>query len=180
MRNKVLTKEKLIEVAENIIKEEGLDACTSRNIAKHANCALGTIYNYFDSRDSFLEQVFIQSWDKTKVKLSLISDLEISTKEKALKMFRLVEQDVKDRSGIGDYLFETVFKCENKKSLSEKTTNNILDIFIKILKESEKNSNLDDVSLRISAEWIYYGTIVLIKKEKDVETFYRLAIERFF
>jgi AcrR family transcriptional regulator len=180
MRNKVLTKEKLIEVAENIIKEEGLEACTSRNIAKHANCALGTIYNYFESRESFLEQVFIHSWESTKLKLQEMLDADQLLKDKAINMFRTVNEDVNNRSGLGRYLFGSVFKCKDMNSKANVVRTSGLEILIKLLKQSEKNSRLTDIELELSAEWIYFGVISIRKQEEDMEKFFNLVVDRFF
>jgi AcrR family transcriptional regulator len=180
MRNKVLSKERLIEVAEDIIKEEGLEACSSRNIAKHANCALGTIYNYFESRDVFLQEVFIKSWDNTKKRLSEILKLDIPSNLKASKMFHVIDEDIQNRRGIGKYLFETVFKDNNKECMFDILKDGILDIFVSLLKESDKNKNLNDATLQVVAEWIYYGAIVLRKNGSDTKTFYKIAIDRFF
>jgi AcrR family transcriptional regulator len=180
MRSKILSKEKLIEVAENIIKEEGLEACTLRNIASHACCALGTIYNYFESRDALLEAVFFQSWDNTSGKLAAIAEQSIATKDKALRMLKSVDEDIQNRRGLGEYLFGEILSNRTKESSFFKPMNTIIDMLINLLKESKKNRGLDDESLKVSAEWIYFGSIVLRKKSKNLESYYKVVVDKFF
>ena len=52
------TREHILEAAEEILKEAGLAACTTRAIAERAGCAEGSIYRYFtDKHALFIEVV---------------------------------------------------------------------------------------------------------------------------
>lgn len=175
MRTKVLSKEKIIEIAEDIIKTEGLKSCTARNISKHANCALGTIYNYFNSREDLLLHVFLDSWNKTKDRLINILNQEIELKQKVLIMFKTVDEDIKNRGGIGDYLITSI-KSENANIVLE----NIIPILVDLLKQSDKTNHMDEKTLKMNAEWIYFGSIYMRKKEDDLDLFYNQVIELFF
>ncbi|MBI9009067.1 MAG: TetR/AcrR family transcriptional regulator [Tenericutes bacterium] len=180
MRNKVLSKEKLIEIAEFIIKEEGLESCTARNIAKHANCALGTIYNYFDSRDAFLEQVFSHSWQITKTKLLEIVESELELKDKAINVFRVINEDVNNRSGLGKYLFVNVSVAVDGECRANIVKKSGLDVIINLLKQSIRNSHVAEDEIKIAAEWIYFGVIAINLQEEDMEKYFKIVMERFF
>ena len=65
MRNKISSKEAIIATGEKIIMEEGLAKCSIRRIAKELSLAVGTIYNYYPSREELLLQVFHVSWEKS-------------------------------------------------------------------------------------------------------------------
>lgn len=175
MRKKVLSKDKIIEIAENIIKTESLSACTARNISKHAHTALGTIYNYFSSREELLLAVFLDSWDKTKDQLLLILKEETDLKTKVLRMFKKVDEDIKNRGGIGDYLISSI-KSDHANIVLDK----IIPILVSLLKQSDKTKQMDEKTLKMNAEWIYFGSIYMRKKEEDLDLFYQQVIELFF
>lgn len=180
MRNKVLTKEKLISIALDIIKKDGVEACTSRNIAEHANCALGTIYNYFKSQKEFLLEVFNFSWKNTEVKLQKVLVLDIQVEDKALLMFQIVNEDIKDRRGLGKFLFGSFTDNINNQDSAKKVLNNGNEILMKLLKESKKNSNFNEEELRATAKWIYFGVIALHCEKVEAEAFYKVIIDKFF
>ncbi|MBV8490211.1 MAG: helix-turn-helix transcriptional regulator, partial [Candidatus Eremiobacteraeota bacterium] len=48
------TREGLIDATESLLREGGLVAVTTQNVARRAGVAEGTIYRHFDSRDALI------------------------------------------------------------------------------------------------------------------------------
>lgn len=179
MRCKVSSKEIIIKCAGEIIKNDGLEACTSRNLSKQANVALGTIYNYFDSRDDLLEQVFILSWTNTKELLLHIKNNDIEIKDKMYQLLVTLGEDVNNRRGLGAYLMDIT--NQNSESLHKKYSffDDIVSIFISVLKESGQYNDDSEEEIRITAMWIVFGHISFLKRNIDMNIYYKQVIKKF-
>ncbi|QIK69759.1 TetR/AcrR family transcriptional regulator [Erysipelothrix sp. HDW6C] len=68
MKKAPITKEHLIDIARKIVLEEGLDALSMRRVAKEANVALGSVYNYFDSKSDLVFTLVDIFWDTLFIK----------------------------------------------------------------------------------------------------------------
>lgn len=66
-----ITKEYLVKIAMKIIDEEGIDALSIRRVAKDADIAIGSVYNYFESKSQLTFEVVRLLWDSV-----FIADLE--------------------------------------------------------------------------------------------------------
>jgi AcrR family transcriptional regulator len=49
------TRQRILEVAQELLASQGFDATTTRDIAKAAGIATGTMFNYFSSRKQWSE-----------------------------------------------------------------------------------------------------------------------------
>jgi AcrR family transcriptional regulator len=56
-RVKVLFRDQLLQAAEELFAEQGLQAAKIEHIANRAGVAVGTVYNYFADRDALLQAV---------------------------------------------------------------------------------------------------------------------------
>lgn len=63
-------REKLIEVAEELIEESGLHAVKARELARRAGCALGSIYNVFADLDGLILAVNVRTFQKLAATVS--------------------------------------------------------------------------------------------------------------
>lgn len=104
MRRKILSDKIIVKKAEKIIKEEGLEKCSMRRLSKELGIGVGTIFNYFESREVLLEAVFMSSWQKTLdlVDQTIENDLDTITSLK--EIFTIITDDVMDRRGLGTLL----------------------------------------------------------------------------
>jgi AcrR family transcriptional regulator len=62
------TRQRLLDAAERVIRTKGLAAASTREIAREAGCADGTLYNHFSDRADlfvtiFLEKLLPDYWD---------------------------------------------------------------------------------------------------------------------
>lgn len=63
-RKKEGTKKKIIAVAMNLFKEQGFNATTMEQIAKEADIAKGTLYNYFSVKEAIIDEYIKRSFAK--------------------------------------------------------------------------------------------------------------------
>ena len=55
---------RLTAVARKQIKENGYSAVTVRSVAKECGVGVGTVYNYFPSKDALLAGYMLEDWEK--------------------------------------------------------------------------------------------------------------------
>lgn len=61
-RKKEETKKKIIAVALDLIREQGLDGTTMEQIARKADIAKGTLYNYFPAKEAIVDEYIKRSF----------------------------------------------------------------------------------------------------------------------
>ena len=181
MRKPVVTKEIIINVAEKIISEKGVDACTVRAVSKEADIASGTVYNYFPSRHAFLCEVFEHSWDKTKKSLELVINSALELKEKVLNFLEVIENDTINRRGIGKYVFKTSSHIMVNESYEYPVFEEIGLLFVELLKASPTNKDVIHDALVLDAKWIIFGYVSFCTNNKETsQIFTKEVLNRFF
>ncbi len=56
------SKETLLQLSKEIVKEEGIGAINMRALAKKSGLSVGALYNYFSSKDELLAQTIASIW----------------------------------------------------------------------------------------------------------------------
>lgn len=59
-----ISKEKILDITEKILKTEGYHKVSIRGLATECNVAIGTIYLYFPSKDNLIAHVIMRDWQK--------------------------------------------------------------------------------------------------------------------
>ncbi|MGV0026046.1 TetR/AcrR family transcriptional regulator [Phormidesmis priestleyi] len=67
------TRERLLDAAERVIRTKGLAAASTREIAREAGCADGTLYNHFVDRADLFVAVFLEKLHLTSLHQILFS-----------------------------------------------------------------------------------------------------------
>ena len=62
MNNIITSKEDILKASRELIKENGLNAINIRSVAKASNIAVGSIYNYFKSKEELTIAVVGSVW----------------------------------------------------------------------------------------------------------------------
>lgn len=62
---------RLIEIARDLLLNEGYDRLTLREAASRCHIAVGTIYNYFPSREMLIAEVLLGDWLETMEAMKL-------------------------------------------------------------------------------------------------------------
>lgn len=71
MNRVVTSKEEILSVSKEMVAEQGLQAITMRNVAKRCGVAVGSVYNYFPSKDDLMLAAIDAIWSEI---LQSISD----------------------------------------------------------------------------------------------------------
>lgn len=154
MAKKVISKEELLQIASHIIKEQGLESCSIRTLAKEAGVAVGTIYNYFSSHRKLLEDVFFKSWILTLEKLQPIAKLN-KTPEDKIELFAVtLKSDIEDRKGLGRELFGMQKFSEKLCDSHKEIFKSINDVICIIISGSAKNKECNKENLLMISRWI--------------------------
>lgn len=75
--NKVVTsKEEILAVSKKLVAESGIQAINMRNVAKQCGVAVGSVYNYFPSKDDLMIAVIDAIWKEI---IQGISDCTLSS-----------------------------------------------------------------------------------------------------
>lgn len=102
MKKKSLSSDLILKSAAGIVKERGVSSCTMRVLAKELNIAVGTLYNYYPSREELLRDLFDYSWKKTILKIDQISlRSDGPVKDVLIEALEAIERDISDRQGLG-------------------------------------------------------------------------------
>lgn len=63
MKKRVISKEYLLEIAHTIALEQGPESLSIRNVAKKANVSIGSVYNYFESKEDLTKNLITNIWE---------------------------------------------------------------------------------------------------------------------
>lgn len=66
-------KSKLMEEAKKQLEEGGYSAMTVRSVANACNVGVGTVYNYFSSKDELLAAYMLIDWEKCITAINAVS-----------------------------------------------------------------------------------------------------------
>lgn len=146
MNTIVTSKEEILKVSKEIIQKQGLNAINIRSVANYCGVSIGSIYNYFDSKndlvtatvESVWQEIFHQSDDQSQFK-DIIS--YISTLYKQMELGSIKYPNFFTLHSLG---FINEDKSYGKEKMQE-NWNHILDIFCLIL-ENDENINKDSFS----------------------------------
>jgi len=64
---------RLMEEARRQIRESGYSALTVRSVAKACGVGVGTVYNYFPSKDALLAAYLLEDWKRCVVAIQAVS-----------------------------------------------------------------------------------------------------------
>lgn len=178
MRNKIKTKEDILHSAEELIRKEGLKACSMRRLAARCGTAVGTIYNYFPSHKALLEDLFIISWSNTAEKLSMIPVLP--AKEHLIQFIDILASEISARDGLGIILYGDRISSDYLNNNEQSVFSQIYPIIISILEKSDTYRGIPKMQVALNAEWILLILMDhFIRKDRDIEFLKEQLILRF-
>lgn len=154
MRKKIITKDEVLDIAEKLVQEKGLASCTMRNIAVEAGIAVGTLYNYYDSQKGLFEDLFKMSWQKTENRLAQIPESQVEPKIKLTTIIDIITEDINSRQGLGRELLQSEDQLSKTMSVYASIRNSIIDIICRVLRESERNKDLENEVLKQLGTWV--------------------------
>lgn len=174
--NKIVTSEKeILDICKNIVVEKGLQAVSMRAVAKRCNVAVGSIYNYYDSKDDLIISTIKSIW------MEIINEVDFNYDtndfiEYLSKLFNQIHYGCKKYPN-----FFTVHALSFTKSSKEKGRqamddyfNEIKDNMLKALKNDlkiKKSLFSDDFKEDAFIEFIFSNFISILADSSKSITF---------
>lgn len=113
--------------AEDLFSYGGYDNVDMKAIAKEADIAVGTLYNYYGSKKDLFIKVFTSSWESTFLKLKEV----VNEKDANKKIVTILYYDIKERRGLGSNLLnDKLFSKDENNNITNKIINKIIDILV--------------------------------------------------
>ena len=159
MRKKIVTKQDLQKYAAEIIKDHGLDECTMRNLAAKSGIAVGTLYNYYPSREKLLNDVFTASWAETISKLKRILDTDLNPEEKIAEYCNTIFDEINDRNGLGKEVVVNDANLLSGTSPYYDLLNELVTLLKSIIVQSQNNKDLPEATLLMLSKWVLLAII---------------------
>lgn len=99
---KVLTnvKEDICRVTRQILNEDGYEQLSTRGISTRCGIALGTIYNYYKTKDEIIEEIVMSDWELTNRRMDHLLNSEADSFTKLEGIFNLLRDFVYDFHGL--------------------------------------------------------------------------------
>lgn len=96
----------ILSVSKDELFNKGYKELNMRNIAKRTNTAVGTIYNYFNSKEMLVASIILEDWYKSTDEIKSVTDRALSIEEglkgilKAISSFYSLYGSVFQNSGL--------------------------------------------------------------------------------
>lgn len=160
-KKKKIAREKILKAATDIFNHKGFEKASVSEIAEKADLGVGTVYNYFKSKDDIFVETFTNQMDvETTYEFDIkelvekeVADIVIAYVEKFTKPFKLVPKKFMQE------LFRITIGSKNNTSLLRnlmemdfKFIDRIEEILEKIKSEGILPESFDP---RIAAEMVY-------------------------
>lgn len=127
-------KENILNTARDMILVEGLNSISIRELSSRCNISIGTIYNYFDSKQDIVISVVWQEWYSTLNRMDYHNNSNIDYIEKLKIIFIEIRSflNIVHNMQYGDFFntigIEKLMKIKNnKKDLHEVLSSKIFD-----------------------------------------------------
>ncbi len=136
----IISKETILRESRDIVAKEGLNALSIRKLAKNSNVAVGTIYNYFSSKDELMISTIESVWEDI---LSL-DQARLDTDN----FIEYLSNIFKDLSlGIEKYpnffnIHSLSFKAQNIGKAKDSMTNYIEKVSVNMMEILDKDPNI--------------------------------------
>ncbi len=169
MDNKRKKRKKIIEVAMRLFVERGFHGTPTSLIAKEAEIATGTLFNYFKTKDILINEIFKEI--KLEQKESILKDLD-GAKTYKMKLKKIWDnlivwgiENSEERKFI-NYFTNSNFISDDTKTEMQKNYKFLLDIFRDIIEKKEMK-NIDELMLILNfmGACIFTGKYFHITKE---------------
>lgn len=92
-------REKLLVLAKEMVEENGPDSINIRQLAKKANVASGTVYNYFANKEDILLALTDQYWRSALIELGQNISCD-SFSEQIVKVYDFLNEKIEGSAGI--------------------------------------------------------------------------------
>ncbi len=135
--------EMILQAAIKLFSEKGFDAATSKEIAREAGIAEGTIFNYFKTKKDILSAILVSLINLVSEKIVLKGIKDILTEDKEGDIRTILKKIIYDRIKLVDRVFpmaqvifvEAILHEDVKEALYKNLIKNIVEMFDKYYDE---------------------------------------------
>jgi len=163
-RKKEATKNKIIEVAVELFNQQGFELTTNQQIAERADVAIGTLYNYFETKE-LIVSAYIQEVGKDSVPLvDLILKEEPDTRARLLALLLKMSQWNDINRELVEIYVRSRMQAPHKSGHKPGEHSGFGFNLIKILRLGQQKGELrDDLSVEYLAKHLammYFTTLI--------------------
>ena len=87
-------KEKILTSTKELLFKQGFEGLALRDIARASGVALGTIYNYFSSKDMLVASVMVKDWNSTLQNITTCCNEALSVEQGVRSMYDSITEYV--------------------------------------------------------------------------------------
>ncbi|MBI9051916.1 MAG: helix-turn-helix transcriptional regulator [Anaerolineaceae bacterium] len=115
----------ILTSAENLFNQRGFQQTDMREIAVHAQIAVGTIYHYYKNKQDLFMHVMAHSWHQTIQNLEKISQGDITPEQKLINMLNELSRGMANRRSMSSLWTEisTMYAAEHQHMVSHSEFN---------------------------------------------------------
>jgi Transcriptional regulator len=149
----VNARENIMSSVKRVLMDQGYESLNMRDIAASCGLGIGTVYNYFDSKEEIVKEIMIQDWAKT---LSAM-DIYILNKYDVLSAFRGIFSELKQFVDLYRDTWFIMYNMGGKKYKIEDIRYSRFDILNDLksrIAHVIKSSNTQVSNLDFTAEFI--------------------------
>lgn len=116
-RKKETTRQKIMDTALMLFKEQGVEAVTMEQIALEADIAKGTLYNYFPVKEAIIDEIMKRSFrEKHNARIEEFQQLP-DTRSRMILIFTTLIEGIRDNKEL--YEKYTVYRMQHMASLQQ-------------------------------------------------------------
>lgn len=141
MNTKDISKDKILKISKLILKRDGLNNLSIRNIAKEANVSIGSVYKYYDNKSEILLEIACDSWDKIIKKIN--NNIQNNLEDTIYSIYYILYKNNKPTDGLLNH--SKLFSNKKINKALEKMEN-----YQKDIKQIIKNSIIEDARYNVS------------------------------
>lgn len=186
-------REKILKEAYALLKEQGYESFSMRELASRCNIGIGTVYNYFKNKMAIVGELFNDKWKHTIEGIKEIRYKDISLEEK----LRFIYYKLEDFLMYHKEIFFELNKFQRKEKIQIKkeqdtneseecdrryTMEELHSILEEIIKETKNKGEIStEIEERKLASFIMSNMINIImgKMELSIDEFIFIIINKF-
>ncbi|MFD2117912.1 TetR/AcrR family transcriptional regulator [Paenibacillus yanchengensis] len=174
-----VTRDKILDAAFSLVREQGQEVLTARNIAKGLNCSTQPIYSAYENMDALKDELYDYALDYT---VAVINAYEDSRNPNAINLINGILLLARNEK----HLFRLVFLTEQKNYFLKDGTNKLKSVLFAAFLQSDtrlaklEQAKLERIFLKLSIYVTGIGTMININTLKlDFVETKQLVIEMF-
>ncbi|WP_054693053.1 TetR/AcrR family transcriptional regulator [Syntrophomonas palmitatica] len=164
-RKKEETKQKIINTALGLFKDQGVDATSMEQIAREADIARGTLYNYFPVKEAIIDEIIKRSFQTNhQERIQQIRSLP-DTRSRMIYILDLLTMGIYENQEIFEKYM--VYRMQSMISFHEDTSDQSGFYLLgnEIIAVGQKNGELrDDLPTYVLRELFEFAFIEIVKE----------------